>query len=201
MSKIDLGSVSAFDIAVKNGYAGTEADWVNDITGATEIAPSVRALSARMDEFTSLDEGSTTGDAELADIRVGYDGTTYQSAGTAVRAQIEEAMQSGGGGKGGITVVDTVAEMVDRDSVYLYNGTQTGYTAGHWYYFDIATSVWKDGGQYTGWETVETALEEYLQANAQVLPALTIIVGETRYRYTGSSDVSITLPIYDGGVS
>ncbi len=97
MSKIDLGSVSAYDIAVKNGYAGTEADWVNDITGATEIAPSVRALSARMDEFTSLDDGSTTGDAELADIRVGYDGTTYQSAGTAVRTQIEAAMQSGSG--------------------------------------------------------------------------------------------------------
>ena len=95
MSKIDLGSVSAYDIAVKNGYAGTEADWVNDITGATEIAPSVRALSARVDEFTSLEDGSTTGDAELADIRVGYDGTTYASAGTAVRAQIEEAIASG----------------------------------------------------------------------------------------------------------
>ena len=93
MSKIDLGSVSAFDIAVKNGYAGTEADWVNDITGATEIAPSVRALSARVDEFTSLEDGSTTGDAELADIRVGYDGTTYASAGTAVRAQINDTKE------------------------------------------------------------------------------------------------------------
>ena len=122
MSKIDLGSVSAFDIAVKNGYAGTEADWVNDIANAgenaeaaqqsasqaqesaaqalsaadeskadyTQIESGFNVLSARMDEFTSLEEGSTTGDAELADVRIGADGTTYANAGTAVRTQFNK---------------------------------------------------------------------------------------------------------------
>lgn len=47
------------------------------------------ALEARMDTFTSLGNGSTSGDAELMDIRVGYDGEVYASAGTAVRTQVQ----------------------------------------------------------------------------------------------------------------
>lgn len=47
----------------------------------------IKVLEGRMDEFSKMSEGSTTGDAELSDIRVGGNGVTYPTAGDAVRAQ------------------------------------------------------------------------------------------------------------------
>lgn len=41
---------------------------------------------------------------------------------------------------------DTVSEMTDDTKIYIYTGSETGYTAGHWYYYN--GSSWEDGGVY-----------------------------------------------------
>ncbi len=51
----------------------------------------IQLLNARVDGITSLPEGSTTGDAELIDGRITYNGITYPNIGSAIRAQAKIA--------------------------------------------------------------------------------------------------------------
>ena len=55
---------------------------------------------------------------------------------------------------GSPTPVATVAEMTDESAVYLYTGSETGYTAGNWYYYN--GSAWTSGGTYGGATTSTT---------------------------------------------
>lgn len=64
-----------------------------------QLVSEAAVLKARMNLFTALAEGSTTGDAELTDIRVGANGITYATAGEATRAlwrKLQGVMQTGG---------------------------------------------------------------------------------------------------------
>lgn len=59
---------------------------INQTTSAQNS--KITTLENRMDTFTSLKEGSTTGDAELIDARIGANGTKYPSVGKAIREQV-----------------------------------------------------------------------------------------------------------------
>ena len=63
------------------------SDLTSEISRAKETEET---LKSRIDNIASLPEGSTTGDAELQDIRVKADGTIATSAGNAVREQFSE---------------------------------------------------------------------------------------------------------------
>ena len=75
------------DKADKEEIAKINSNLTSEISRAKETEET---LKSRIDNITSLPEGSTTGDAELQDIRVKADGTTAKNAGNAVREQISE---------------------------------------------------------------------------------------------------------------
>lgn len=76
---------------LKRSVATDVAGLSNDIHAETVARKSEIAVErARIDKLTSLPSGSTTGDAELADIRVDADGNSFENAGAAVRHQIKQ---------------------------------------------------------------------------------------------------------------
>lgn len=61
--------------------------------------------------------------------------------------EISEKIHSGSiGGGAGFKVVTQASQMVDTDMIYVYNGSESGYSAGYWYYHN--GSVWTRGAQF-----------------------------------------------------
>ena len=100
---------------------------------------------ARIDSFTTLASGSTTGDAELIDGRVGADGVTYPNVGGAIRGQVSKLSEN-----------------------LIYHGgileptktTASGNFVGGWTKKNVITGLTLEKGKtyYIDFKTTETAL-------------------------------------------
>lgn len=124
---------------------------INQTTSAQNS--KIATLESRMDTFTSLSSGSTTGDAELQDIRVGANGVTYPNAGDAVRGQYSQLKED---------LVDFIEEEFDKvETINLWNDG------------DITVSSYKT-------ETINKT-DVYEKGKTYVLEASTSIIDYDKY--------------------
>ena len=103
----------------------------NNKTRIQNIESDIRVIDSRVSNLTSLQEGSTTGDAELVDGRIGYDGNKYMCVGDSIRYQMSDIYK----------VIDSFTGMRLK---YDYEWTEGGYISD-----DTGDVVLYDDWKYT----------------------------------------------------
>lgn len=117
-----------------------------DATEKAERKKEIAVERARIDQMTKLPDGSTTGDAELQDIRVGADGKIHETAGDAVREQ-----------------VGSLKEEFEKGNHFIDENFQTMKISGDRYdnsYWNIETDI-AVRTELDEWLAVELSVKEY----------------------------------------
>lgn len=167
------GTVEGVDYVVVNedvqmtAVAGKWDAKIRIVNAGHEIASAILTFSIEKDP---VDSGAIPSDSQL-------DGIIAE-----VQAYEEKTEQLA---KGLPFIVNTAAEMTDESRVYVYGGTETGYTPGHWYYYD--GEEWTDGGAYVNGMQIDASLTtQNAAADAQAVG--NAIASETTARQTAVSE-------------
>ena len=105
--------------AVARAVASLRADFNKTNAHTKDTANELSVERARIDNLVSLEEGSTTGDAELTDLRISENGSTFTNAGNAIRASfknIHDILKKSGIGES-VTLSLIPGYYVDRDGI------------------------------------------------------------------------------------
>ena len=74
--------------------------------------------------------------------------TYLPNVGQGMKSELDEIKEAITTYRGQPIVVELASEMTDDLLIYLYMGSEEGYEANHWYYYDTETEEWTDGGAY-----------------------------------------------------
>ena len=110
-------------------------------------------------QFTNLFDSSLSQSDKIAPAdAVGQQFTNINTEITALRAAVGSPLKA-----------STVAQMTDTNKIYVYTGSETGYTNGNWYYYN--GTAWVSGGVYnsTALETDKTLTVSDMAADAKVV--------------------------------
>ena len=147
-----LSSISTNATAISKNTTDIAKNTTAIEENAEAIADNATAIAverARIDAFTALPEGSTTGDSALEDIKIKVDGTTADTAGNAVREQIN-------------TLDDKIDAEVDKLSGEIADLASAEFS------IEITGSYSLKIGQRTDWnngETITNASRKYAKSD------------------------------------
>ena len=126
-----------------NGRSGEVVLTASDIntSGTTTIQEVLTSLSSQISDITQTVTG--------LDTRISANTTGITNEATA-RANADTALDNRitalQGAVGSPLLAATAAAMTDTSKIYVYTGSETGYTNGNWYYYN--GSAWVSGGVY-----------------------------------------------------